>query len=168
MIVIVDTSYTFTEFDRFDPLLHYARGDIALYHWQCKEGRRPEVQIQPTPYHKRPLRPWQRHDFRGEPEVYHLVCGRCGESVRHIGDALRMALKRFLVGPEPETAPAQPLGGDDRLVPPDWPPSRRHQPDRRRAGGRYLKDRTMEGHRRRDRDRRTDPDLLDTEREDDS
>lgn len=164
MIVIVDTDYTFTEFDRFDPLLHYARGDIALYHWQCEGGGKSEVEIQPTPYQRRLLMGWQRHDFHDAPEVYQLVCGTCGESVQHIGDVVRMALKRFLVGPEPETAPAQPLGGgQDRFVPPGWPPKRRHRPDRRKVGGRYLKDRTMEGHRRRDRDRRADPDRLDSE-----
>lgn len=165
MIVIVDTKHIFTEFDRFDPLLHYARGDIAFYHWRCEGGGDREVQLLPMPFRRRLLMGWEKHDFGGEREAYQLVCTSCGESIEHSGEVMRWSLKRFLVGPQAETAPAQALGEEDRFVPPGWPPRRRHRPDRRRAGGRYMRDRTMEGHRRRDHDRRADPDSLDSEPE---
>jgi len=158
MIVIVETKLVFDEFDPFDPLLHVSRKDIGLSHHECDGGT---VRVHPAPYKKPFLSGW-RPNPRADAEGVRLVCHRCQRqtevyAVSRLGRALRL----YLVGADPETAPAQAIGEDDRFTPPGWPPDRRRSLDRRNESGRHSSDRTMEGRRRLKRDRRKNPDVVD-------
>lgn len=149
-MIVVETAIGFREFDRFDTLLHIMQGDIALLHLECGG----DVAVTPQPYRKGllgTLVPVATTEHRME-------CQECGTSVGPYDRAvLDRSLRQFLIGPDWQTAPAQHLDELAWFVPPQWPPRRRKLPDRRKPRDRYSVDRSMEGRRRRGRDRRSDP-----------
>ena len=156
MMIVVETALRFSEFDRFDALLHVCRGDIALRHLDCGGT----VDVSPSPYKKGFLGGFTA---TGGDAGHHLVCDRCGTTAGPFANqVLSRSLGRFLTDPDFATAPAQHLDDTVRFVPPEWPPRRRKSPDRRRSDSRYAVDRSMEGQRRIDHDRRKDPSGADT------
>ena len=154
MMIVVRTSIRFDEFDRFDPLLHVARNDLTLSHFECGGA----IKITPRAFRRGLL-----GLYKPTQEAAHsLQCSGCGESAGPFDSlVLSRTLAQFLTGPDWQTAPAQHLTDTVIFVPPDWPPRRRHQQDRRQGDTRYTVDRSMEGSRRRDRDRRQDPTAVD-------
>ena len=154
MMIVVTTSMPFDQFDRFDSLLHLTRNDLSLSHLSCGGT----VRVSPRPFKKGLLGPYRP---TGETDL-NLQCSLCGETAGpYERTSLERTLAHYLTGPDWETAPAQHLDDVVRFVPPEWPPRRRHRPDRRQSLNRHAADRSMEGRRRRERDRRADPTSVD-------
>ncbi len=147
MMIVVQSPILFDEFDSFDALLHWVRHDVSMKHFKCGGT----VKVSPAPYKRRLLGRYAPVDGA----EHHLTCTVCGEMAGpYSRGTLSRSLGHFLTGPDWETAPAQHLDEVVHFVPPDWPPERRRQEDRRRKDARHTVDSSMEGRRRAAHDRR--------------
>lgn len=157
--IVVTTDVSFANVMRFDPYRMWVEGTLTFEHGDCGGSR---MRIEPAPFVRTRRGKLKPVEADPEDEVA-LVCSGCD---RRLGGMTRLhfeeAVMRFLARPYPSALEAYRLTEEANLVAPGWkPPRRRKRPDRRAPDTRYDVDPSLMGRRRRSKDRRREPGLLD-------